>query len=394
MSDSFSETTNDSWFSRIGNALKGILVGVVLIPLSIGGLVWNEGRAVKTARSLKEGARIVQSVDSAKPDPVNEGKLVHVTGLIATTDPLEDDELGVPANGIRLVRTVEMFQWTETSKSTTRKKLGGGKETTTTYTYKREWKEGATDSSSFRNESGHENPTLIKNSTTFVVGRGTLGGFTLTGDQLNKFGVEEPLPLTSEQANRFPGTFGTEKKVTIDGGKAVLSNSAASPEVGDIRVSYGVAKPGPASLVAAQRDSGFGPYTTSNEQQIFLTSNGTVEAAQMFKAAVAANKATTWALRAAGLALLFVGFRMIMSIVGVLGDVVPFFGSVLNFGVGIAAGVMTVVFGVTSIALAWIAYRPIVGIGLLLGAALLAGAILFARNKARPREVLPSPQPS
>jgi len=42
----FTETTNTSWFSRIGNSIKGLLFGGIFILLSIGFLWWNEGRNV------------------------------------------------------------------------------------------------------------------------------------------------------------------------------------------------------------------------------------------------------------------------------------------------------------------------------------------------------------
>jgi len=55
MSDSYTETTQKSWASRIGESIKGVLIGLVLIVGSVIGLFWNEGRAVQTAKSLAEG---------------------------------------------------------------------------------------------------------------------------------------------------------------------------------------------------------------------------------------------------------------------------------------------------------------------------------------------------
>ena len=51
--DTTNETTSQSWFSRIGGALTGILVGLILLPVARVLLFWNEGRAVQTARSLE-----------------------------------------------------------------------------------------------------------------------------------------------------------------------------------------------------------------------------------------------------------------------------------------------------------------------------------------------------
>ena len=47
--DSYSESSSQSWFERLGNAFKGILVGLVMIVVAFVVLFWNEGRAVRTA---------------------------------------------------------------------------------------------------------------------------------------------------------------------------------------------------------------------------------------------------------------------------------------------------------------------------------------------------------
>ena len=72
MADEFSEVSSESWFGRIGNSIKGILFGIILIPISVLLLSWNEGRAVTTAKSLKEGAAAVVSVEAAPIVPAND----------------------------------------------------------------------------------------------------------------------------------------------------------------------------------------------------------------------------------------------------------------------------------------------------------------------------------
>lgn len=55
-SDSFTAVTSRSWGSRIMSSIKGIFFGFVLIVVVVVLLWWNEGCAVKTAKSLTEGA--------------------------------------------------------------------------------------------------------------------------------------------------------------------------------------------------------------------------------------------------------------------------------------------------------------------------------------------------
>src|SRR5512140_2041012 len=102
--DSFTETTSIGWLSRIGGALKGVLVGLVLAVVAFPLLFWNEGRAVRTARSLDEGRGAVVTVASDSVQPANEAKLVHTTGRAKTSDTVMDPLLGVSANALRLKR--------------------------------------------------------------------------------------------------------------------------------------------------------------------------------------------------------------------------------------------------------------------------------------------------
>ena len=88
--DSFTEVTHESWFSRIGGAIKGFLVGLLLFVVAFPLLFWNEGRAVKRYKTLKEGGGAVVSVTSESVDPDNAGKLIHTTGKADTDATLTD----------------------------------------------------------------------------------------------------------------------------------------------------------------------------------------------------------------------------------------------------------------------------------------------------------------
>ena len=98
-------------------------------------LFWNEGRAVKRYESLEEGQGAVTSIPADTVDAVNDKKLVYLTAEATTKEILEDPEFGASANALKLIRDVEMYQWKESKKTKSKKKLGGGKRKTTTYTY-------------------------------------------------------------------------------------------------------------------------------------------------------------------------------------------------------------------------------------------------------------------
>jgi len=63
--DQFTETTRTSYGANIGNSLKGILFGLILIVGSIILLWWNENRSVNQADALNEmNAKIVTLPDT------------------------------------------------------------------------------------------------------------------------------------------------------------------------------------------------------------------------------------------------------------------------------------------------------------------------------------------
>src|SRR5581483_8872609 len=101
MSDSFSVTTGQSWFSRIGESIKSVLFGLLVFIVAFPVLYWNEGRAVRTERSLAEGLGAVVSVPADSVDASKEGKLVHVSGAVKTVAAGADDELPVRADAVK-----------------------------------------------------------------------------------------------------------------------------------------------------------------------------------------------------------------------------------------------------------------------------------------------------
>src|SRR4051812_38191974 len=74
VSDSFTEVTSKSWLERLMDAVVGVLIGLVLVLATVVGLFWNEGRALRTERSLTEGAGLVVDADPSRVEPANDGR--------------------------------------------------------------------------------------------------------------------------------------------------------------------------------------------------------------------------------------------------------------------------------------------------------------------------------
>ncbi|HNV68148.1 MAG TPA: TMEM43 family protein, partial [Candidatus Ozemobacteraceae bacterium] len=362
----------------------------VALPL----LFWNEGRAVTTALSLEEGLGAVVTVAADKVDPANENKLVHMSASTKVEGTLSDDEFGVSAPAVRLRRSVEMFQWQEEKKSEEKKKLGGGTETVTTYNYKKVWSSVAIDSGSFKKSSEHQNPGSIPySSKSFEASQVQLGAFTLSPSLVGKISNWTPVdpaskPATGEAVSGTTASGTTTAPMFPGGLKAVngklysASADPSNPKIGDIKISFEAVLPSTISIIAQQTGQTFRPYQTKAGDSLEMLDNGNRSAQEMFASAQSANTMMTWGLRIFGFLLMYIGISMIFNPLVVLADVIPFFGNLMGAGVGMLSFFLAAPLSLTMIAIGWIAYRPVLGIALLVFAvAIFVGGFMMMRGK-------------
>ncbi len=391
--DSFSEVTQEGWLSRLGSSIKGVLVGVVLFLISLGLLWWNEGRTVKTTKSLNEGAAAVVSVPAEPVDPSYDGRLVHTSGRAQVDGSISDPLFGVSAEAIKLRRQVEMYQWQEDEDREKRKKTGGGTETVTTYSYRKTWSEGLINSGGFKRPEGHENPDRMPyDSATFTAGEVRVGGYNLSPGLVEKISEWERYRLDSvppgvagqrPQGAPATGEDGMTGFELVDGG-LYRGADPNDPEIGDLRVQFRVVWPTDVSIVAEQTGHTFRPYQTEAGRRLEMLETGMVPADAMFEAAQKRNTTLTWVLRFVGFLVMFLGITLVFRPLVVVADVIPVLGNLLGLGVGVFAGFIAAILSFVVIALAWIAFRPVLGIALLLVALVL---IVLAVMAARRRKV-------
>ena len=395
------EVTREGWFSRLGKSLGGMFGGIILFLIGIGVTAWNEGRAVKTAQGLAEGSSAVVSVDSATVESANEGKLVHLSGLATTTETLRDDIFGLEATALRLKRNVEMLQWKEKSSSKTETKVGGSTETTTTYSYEKVWSDKVVSSDEFKEADKHRNPGVMPlesaSQTAKVV---TLGGFQLGGSLAGRVGNFSPLPPPAQLPTGFKAQGNTiYRSVAVPSSPpaaavnplgsgivtpaATTATTTAEPQVGDVRITFEAVKPSEVSVIAQQRGAKLEPYRTKAGTTLELVDDGVVPAADMFASAVASNNLMTWLLRFLGFLALYIGMSMLLAPLGVLADVLPFLGSIMRLGTSLIALVIAVPTSFATIAIAWLAYRPVLGITLLvIGVGVPIALLIMKKGKA------------
>lgn len=378
--DQVTEVTSTSWFQRLGRAIGGVLFGILAVLGSIILLFWNEGRAIKTAQGLTEGAGIVRSVSADHIDSGNNGRLIHVSGNLTTAGPVADPDFTVHSPGVRLVRHVEMYQWKEETQTESRTKLGGGEERTTTYKYVRAWSDKPIDSTRFKDPRGHTNPSMPYQSREVLAAGTRLGGYTVPDSLLRGFGETKPIAATDAEANAL--RIRVNKPVSVMDGVLYVGRDAQQPAIGDMRLSFAEVPLQKASVVAAQSGTSFAPFATHSGTTVELIAAGDVPAAAMFKAAQDENATLTWILRGVGALVMFMGFGLILRPLGVVGDVIPILGDIIRAGTGLVALLCTVAIAPLVIAIGWLWYRPLVGIALLIAGGLATwGLMRVARHR-------------
>jgi len=377
MSDNFTDITSQSWGGNILDSIKGILVGIVLIPVAIILLFWNENHAVTAAKGLKEGAASVVSIDATAVIPANDRKLVHLSGQATSAELLQDPLFAVAATGIRLMRTVEMYQWKEDKSSETHKKMGGGSDTETTYKYTPTWSDKLINSSGFNHPEGHQNPTaMLVPPLSVVASNVRMGAFKLPSGVIEK--MEGGTPLAATEADLAKTAPDLRGKLKLTAGAFYAGNDPGMPALGDQRVTFKILTPAVWSIMARQTGDTLEPFQPHAGSAIERVESGSVSAELMFKHAASENSMLTWGLRFLGFVLMAIGLGLIISPIRVFADVIPLLGSIIGAGVGLAAMLLAFVVTLVVIAVAWISVRPLLTVGL--GVVAVAALVMAWRH--------------
>ncbi|MDR2825651.1 MAG: TMEM43 family protein [Deltaproteobacteria bacterium] len=413
----YTETKTTGFFQRIGSSFAGIGAGILLFLGASWWLYHNEGDYVYTGDAITEAQRaFVELPEITKLDSSFEGKLVHATGMTATKDTLTDNIFGLQTVAVKLQRKAEYYQWTESSRTETRKKLGGGEEQVTTYTYSQAWVNSPVDSGAFKDQQYIGRNSVLANipEETIVAPNVTFGAYTLPQFLKNSISGDIPLnvQLTDQKLaeltkyinptaaksgtsqpnsspwDQMPGYGRTDDAVASQAGVHVLGNSVylgitpASPRIGDVRVTFTEVKPAQISIVAKVIGNTFEQYRSSNGKTFSAFSMGSIGAEKIFADAHAGNSMMTWIVRIVGILLVITGLKMVMAPLSVLASVIPLLGSIVGAGTGIVAFLLGLAWSLIVIAISWLIFRPLIGGALVLVAMALV-ALLYKKGRNR-----------
>ncbi len=299
------------WWSKFQ---RDLLVPAIPLFLAVFGfLCWNESRAVKVDRSLEEAKRTVISVSPDRVDPANEGKLVHVVGMITASNTVGDLEFGVDPKALFVQRKVEMYQWDETCHQKLETRGGDTTVVSRSYSLDKIWHDEWIDSGKFHAPEAYPNPasSSFTPSTWSTTAEGiTLNAFSLRPELLVRTQVVEPLVL--EEVPQALSKLYTAGQAQLSKGVVYFGKDPWDPQVGDRRISYKVIKPAKVSVISMQVGNGFKPFTTSNgcELEIFDLGSRTVD--EMVFWASMRNLFLTWLYRLGGLLLLPFPFFLLL----------------------------------------------------------------------------------
>ncbi len=385
----YTETTKTTYGQRVKKSFGGIGSGLLLLVVGTILLWWNEGRAVKTTKMLKEAAGVtVEMTDIGTIDPQFDGKLVHATGMTATIDSLIDPDFGIGVTGVKLVRKVEYYQWVEKSKSTTKDKVGGSQETTTTYTYEKKWVSSPVNSEEFHDPEyqGANRIKIVVDDLRQTAENVSFGAYRLSKSQIASISGEQPYVFSESDTERITNELFKEEcqadttlAVKIQNNVVSFGRKTGTPEVGDVRVTFTKVLPCEVSLMAQVSGDTFVPFTAKNGKSFDVLQTGVLSADQMYEGQHSANKMWLWILRILGIFLVIGGLKGIFGFLETLAKVVPFIANIIGAGVGLVCSLVGFAWSFIVIAIAWLAYRPVLGISLIVIAVALI--VLLARKK-------------
>ena len=175
-----------------------------------------------------------------------------------------------------------------------------------------------------------------------------------------------------------------------------------SPEVGDVRVTFEKVVPAKVTVMAVVDGDSFKPFKAKNGKRFQTRVMGKKSGDEIIEDAQDANTMWTWMLRILGVLLVIGGLKGIFGFVETILKVVPFIAGIFGWGIGLVCTIIGIAWSLIVIAIAWLFYRPLLGIGLLVLAGFLVWVFAFKGKdklkdlaaKAKDKNGAPVPAPA
>ena len=364
------------YFKRVKGAFVGVLFGILLVPISLVVLGWNERDAVRQTGAITEMERVAIADVPATPwDAAHDGQLLHMRGECATEDVLEAPQLAIRETAIRLRWDSSIYQWTETERK---------RDDRTEYEYEQAWVDNVIDSTDFH-QSGHSNDGSVKH---FRDGQEQaqhvhLGEYELSPALIDQIGNAErhPIPDVSVHDIRPEGR--------LQGG-VFYTGDPQQPQIGDEKIEvWKVAPRQDVTVMAQQQDRRFVAYPTKvgiPKEVLYmglLTKEEVIER-QRFAAAM-----KRWLFRGGGFLAMWVGLSLVLGPLRALVSGVPLLGRLVGGAIGLVTFLIALIVSSLTIAVCWFIVRPILSI-VLIAVAVLCLFLLYRGKSDASHPTIPA----
>jgi hypothetical protein len=359
----------------------GLFCGFLFSILAIKDISIHQQYALYRAQTLAQGENQVLSVENYLIDPLNEGKLIHLTGQITLQHILKDTLFDLTAiNAIALRRIVTMYQWTENTHK--------NQDDTLSYRYEKIWTEDLIDSNRFSLSETHQNPqTMLITEKTLFAKHAQLGEFILPSNLLKKMTHSQWEPLSAMSFWHLPEKLASqlgEKKIQLYDGHYYIGQTPNSPQIGDLQIRFEMIQAKTISLVARQFQSTLMAYQTQTAGEIELFELGTFSAEEMFNNAKKQNILNIFSESFGRFLIMVLGFYLIFIALWLSKNALPILGHPAHFRGGLISVVFAAIVTLIMSGLAWLDYSPIIGRTLIVIAISLLYFLRFARRPPQP----------
>ena len=229
------------------------------------------------------------------------------------------------------------------------------------------------------------------NPESWMAEKVTFGAFQLNEQQIRSISGYEPLALSLDSLtldswnkemrqvlSRQDGSnTDSLQLVHVNNNQLYYGISPNSPAVGDVRITWTKVLPAKVTIIAKQKDNTFTTFKAKNGKTFSTLVMGTRDASEIYEGEHEANHMIMWILRFVGVLMVIIGLKGIFGILETLLKVVPFVANIIGWGVGLVCTVVGVVWSLIIIGLAWLFYRPIIGICILAIAAFIIWVFAF-----------------
>jgi hypothetical protein len=151
----------------------------------------------------------------------------------------------------------------------------------------------------------------------------------------------------------------------------------SSPEAGDVRITFEVVVPAKVTVMAVVDGDTFKPYKAKNGKRFQTLVMGKKSGDEIIDEEKEVNNFFLWILRIVGTLIVIGGLKGIFDFITTLLKIVPFIANIIGWGIGVVCTVVGVAWSLIIIAIAWLFYRPLLGISLLVLAGFLVWVFAF-----------------